>query len=691
MDQHQHAPYETSHEDVRIPLTDGTRLYARLWRPYTDAPVPVLLEYSPERLTDTTAARDAQRHPWYAAHGYASVRVDVRGHGNSEGLPGPEGDPGAVADGAEVIGWLAAQPWCTGRVGMFGIGSGGTLTLRVAALAPEPLKAVVTVCATDDPDDNGAYHPGGSVLAEGLLSRSAAMVSALCRPPDPLFAGKEWRDMWLKRLEAVEPPAHAWLAPRARETDRSRETDARETDRPREDTGAARADSTGDATAGITAAVLAVGGLYDPYRDAVLRLVTHLPPDRVRALIGPWPHRYPDHADHPGPAIAFLRETLAWWDRHLKDAGGRAPAGEPLLRAWISTPHLPHPSGHWVAEPGLPSPHIRTVAYALGGAPLVVDSPQHTGLDAGRPVPTGNDADPPPDQRAEDAHSACFDFPVTDEPVEILGRAQVLLRLRPDGPHGQAVARLCDIAPDGSSTLVARGGVDLTAHRAGRRDTWTPGRAEDVTFELGTAGHSFPPGHRVRLAVSSAYWPWIWPAGDSAGFTLDPEGSFLELPVREVLPTTDDPVVFGEPDPYEPLGVSSPATLDEERPERLVVRDVARGEWRVETDPRPGGRRIHPDGLELTEEARETCTILEHDPHSARVRAEWTARLHRPDRAWDVTVESRCGISCDAAGFLVEDEVVCRDGEEIVFHRTWEKRLPREAGRTPCRGGYAST
>ncbi|MEJ8636718.1 CocE/NonD family hydrolase [Streptomyces sp. MS2.AVA.5] len=677
MDQHQHAPYETSHEDVRIPLSDGTRLYARMWRPYTDAPVPVLLEYSPERLTDTTAARDAQRHPWYAAHGYASVRVEVRGHGNSEGLPGPEGDPGAVADGAEVVEWLAAQSWSTGRVGMFGIGAGGTLALRVAALGPEPLKAVVMVCATDDPDDNGAYHPGGSVLAEGLLSRSAALLSALCRPPDPLFAGEEWRGMWMKRLEAVEPPAHAWLAPRPRETDR-----------PREDTGEAQR-----ITTGITAAVLAVGGLYDPYRDAVLRLVTQLPPDRVRGLIGPWPHRYPDHADHPGPAIGFLGETLAWWDRHMKDdEGGEAPAAEPLLRAWISTPHLPHPSGHWVAEPGLPPPHIRTVAYALGGAPLAVDSPQHTGLDAGRPVPTGNDADPPPDQRAEDAHSACFDFPVTDEPVEILGRARVALRLRPDGPHGQVVARLCDIAPDGSSALVARGGVDLTAHRGGgRQDAWSPGRAEDVTFELGTAGHAFPPGHRVRLAVSSAYWPWLWPAGDSAGFTLDPEGSFLELPVRETLPTTGDRITFGEPDPYEPLGVSSPATLGEERPERLVVRDVARGEWRVETDPRPGGRRIHPDGLELTEEARETCTIVEHDPHSARVSAEWTARLHRPDRAWDVTVESRCDISCDAAGFLVEDEVVCRDGEEIVFHRTWEKRLPREAGRTPCRGGSAST
>nr|WP_308310494.1 CocE/NonD family hydrolase [Streptomyces sp. CC210A] len=116
-------PYPADRTDVRVPLPDGTLLYARIWRPLTDEPVPALLEYDPGRLTDGTAPRDAQRHPWYAGHGYASVRVDPRGRGNSEGLPHSRTDAG---DAAAVVAWLGAQPWCTGRIGMTGLGPGAT-------------------------------------------------------------------------------------------------------------------------------------------------------------------------------------------------------------------------------------------------------------------------------------------------------------------------------------------------------------------------------------------------------------------------------------------------------------------------------------------------------------------------------------------------------------------------------------
>ncbi|WP_405890195.1 CocE/NonD family hydrolase [Streptomyces sp. NBC_00133] len=658
-------PYETSHEDIRIPMPDGARLYARVWRPLTDEPVPALLEYLPFRLSDGTAPRDWQRHPWYAGHGYASVRVDVRGHGNSEGLPGDQYSANETADGVEVINWLAAQPWCTGRVGMFGISWGGTNSLQIAALAPEPLKAIVTVCSTDDRYDNDAHYMGGSVLACGMHAWAATLLAFVSRPPDPLFVGDQWRQMWLGRLEAVSPFLHTWLAHQIRD-------DYWKHGSVRED------------YAAIDAAVLAVGGLHDPYRDTVLRLVEQLPPDRVRGLIGPWPHQYPDRGRRPGPAIGFLQETLRWWDHHLKNTANDVMS-EPLLRSWISESHPPATvyeelPGRWVGDPAWPSPHVTTVSYPLTGEPVIVDSPQHTGLDAGRFLPCGNDADLPPDQRDEDARSACFEFPVTDAPVELLGRPGLTLRLRLDVPHGQTIARLCDVAPDGSSTLVTRGVLNLSArHGRERAGAWPLGASEDVTFELNAVGHTFPPGHRIRLAVSSAYWPWIWPQPGSAGFTLDPAGSRLELPVRSQ-GTTEDKILFEEPEQSEPLGVSSPVTLDEQRPERLVIRDVAKGEWRLEVDPRPGGMRVYPDGLEYTEEALETYTIRERDPHSAQARSDWAVRLHRPELAWDVRIETRSELTCDAADFIASDEVVCRDGREIVFHRTWERRFPRMAG-----------
>ncbi|MFJ2232927.1 CocE/NonD family hydrolase [Streptomyces sp. NPDC087859] len=658
-------PFDTTHEDLRIPLPDGTRLYARVWRPLTDEPVPVLLEYLPYRLSDWTAPRDFQRHPWYAGHGYASVRVDIRGHGNSEGMPTDEYSATELADGVEVVNWLAAQPWCSGRVGMFGISWGGFNSLQIAALAPEPLKAVVTVCSTDDRYDNDVHYMGGSVLAVDMHAWAATMLAFVSRPPDPRYAGPAWRDMWLERLERVDPFVHTWLAHQTRD-------DYWRHGSVCEDYGA------------IDAAVLAVGGWHDPYRDTVLRLVGHLPQDRVRGLIGPWSHQYPDRGLPPGPAIGFLQETLRWWDQHLKgvDTGIMR---EPLLRAYVSDSHPPATvygtlPGRWVGEPAWPSPHVTMVSYGLQGAPVLVRSPQHTGVDAGRFFPFGNDADLPPDQREEDARSACFEFAVGEE-TWVLGRPRVRLRLTSEVPRGQVVARLCDVAPDGSSTLVTRGVLNLSArHGRDRAVPWEPGATEEVAFDLNGIGHAFPPGHRIRLAVSSAYWPWIWPQADSAaGFALDPAGSFLELPVRSRESAGD--ITFDEPEQAEPLGVNFPATLDEPRPERLVVRDVAKGEWRLEVDPRYGGTRVYPDGLEFTEDALETYTIDETDPLSARTRSDWSIRLHRPELAWDTTVRTRSEISCAGAEFfLAANEVVCTEGGEVVFHRTWEKRIPRTAG-----------
>ncbi|QDO46471.1 CocE/NonD family hydrolase [Streptomyces sp. RLB3-17] len=690
--------HETTHEDLWIPLPDGTRLHARVWRPLTDAPVPALLEYLPDRLTDRTAPRDWQRHPWYAGHGYASVRVDARGHGNSEGVPADPYGESERADGVEVIHWLADRPWCSGAVGMFGISRGGFTSLRIAALAPEPLKAIVTVCATDDPYDNDGHRLGGAVLAVETHARAATALADVARPPDPVHVGQVmWRDMWVKRLEKVEPFIHTWLSHPTRDA-YWRHAGVRE------DGG----------YGGIRAAVLAVGGWHDPSCDTVLRLVESLPADRVRGLIGPWCHQYPDRGLPPGPAIGFLQETLRWWDHWLRptatsvpdpgpgpgpgpgvnddpgpgvnddpDPGvnGRAVMAQPLLRSYVMAAHPPattYPSlpGHWVGDTAWPSPSVTPIAYALRGAPVLVRSPQHTGVDAGRFRPVGNDADLPPNQREEDARSVCFEFEVPGE-TWILGRPRVRLRLTSHSPWGQVIARVCDVAADGSSTLVTRGALNLSArYGPDQAVSWKPGSTEDVVFDLTATGYAFPSGHRIRLSLSSAYWPWIWPQpGSAAGLVLDPAGSSLELPVRAR--ESDPRITFEEPEQSEPLGVTSAATLDEPRPERLVARDVARGEWRLEVDPRQDGTRVHPDGLECTEDARDTYTIDESDPLSARTRSTRSIRLHRPELPWDARVETRSELSCDAREFITSNELICKDGNEVVFHRTWERRIPR--------------
>src|SRR5262249_41425653 len=139
-------------ENVLIPLADGTRLAARVWMPEdaADKPVPAILEYLPYRKRDGTIVRDALTHPYFAGHGYACLRVDMRGNGESEGIMLDEYAPQEQADALEVIAWIRQQPWCTGRVGMMGISWGGFNGLQVAALKPEGLRAIITLCSTDD-------------------------------------------------------------------------------------------------------------------------------------------------------------------------------------------------------------------------------------------------------------------------------------------------------------------------------------------------------------------------------------------------------------------------------------------------------------------------------------------------------------------------------------------------------------
>ncbi|MFF0163869.1 CocE/NonD family hydrolase [Streptomyces sp. NPDC005263] len=655
-------------EDVWIPTRDGrTRLHARIWRP-SDAesdPVPALLEYLPYRKSDWTAPRDAQRHPWYAGHGYASVRVDVRGHGDSEGMPGDEYDAQELADGVDVVNWLAAQPWCTGKVGMFGISWGGFNSLQIAALAPEPLKAVVTVCSTDDRYDNDVHYTGGAVLGIDMLAWAGTMLAFTARPPDPANVGADrWLPMWRERLDALEPFLHTWLEHQQRD-DYWRHGSVCE-----------------DYTA-IGAAVLAVGGWNDPYRDTVLRLVENLPTEQVRGIIGPWSHQYPDRGLPPGPAIGFLQETLRWWDQHLKgiDTGVMT---EPLLRAWLGDPVPPAPSheelpGRWVSDAEWPSPDVTWDTRPLGEShdPVLVRSPLHTGLDAGRFFPFGNAADLPPDQREEDGRSVCFDSAPLDRRVEILGRPRVRLRLDSDTPRAHVIARVCDVAPDGSSTLVTRGVLNLLS-RKGREHAveWTPGTYEDVEFELNGIGYAFPPGHRVRVAVSDAYWPWVWPHGERGALHVVPADSAVLLPVREA--ADEASVRFEEPEQALPMPVTYDTPPDP-RPERLVTHDVAKSEWTLEVDPGYGGSRTYPDGLRYEESARETYTIRTDDPLSARAVSEWRIRLRRGDD-WDAEIMTRTELRATAAEFIMDSRIEARGNGETVAERSWHRTTPRTSG-----------
>src|SRR5690625_2989606 len=532
-------------ENTFIPLRDGQQVAARIWLPVgADAePVPAVLEYIPYRKRDLTRGRDALNHPYIAGHGYACVRVDLRGSGDSDGVMTDEYRPQEHEDAEDVIAWLAEQPWCDGNVGMMGISWGGFNALQVAARRPPALKAIISASATEDLYVDNMHYMGGALLADNL-SEATVMFAFNSLPPDPAIVGDRWREMWHERLRGSGLWLDTWLRHQRRD-------DYWKPASVREDYGA------------VQVPVMAVGGWADGYTNAIFRLMEHLDVPR-RALIGPWGHKYP-HLGVPGPTIGFLQETVRWWDHWLKGSD-TGIMDEPMMRVWMQDSVAPQASyaerpGRWVGEPSWPSPHTEALEYALSGHHLVPEpdedrasevtlaSPLSVGLFAGKWASYAATPDLPFDQREEDGGALVYETKPLDHDLEVLGMAECELEVSADAPVAQVIARLSDVLPDGETTRVTYGVLNLT-HRDGSAEPTPlePGEKYRVRIPLNGIAQHFPKGHRIRLSLSTSYFPLVWPAPTAASVTFTTEVSRLRLPVR---PPREDDARLRELEPAE--------------------------------------------------------------------------------------------------------------------------------------------
>jgi putative CocE/NonD family hydrolase len=657
-------------DHVWIPLADGTRLGARIWLP-EDAerdPVPAILEYIPYRKGDGTAPRDESRHAYVAGHGYAVLRVDLRGTGESGGLLHDEYLPQEQEDALVVLSWIAAQPWCTGALGMFGISWGGFNGLQVAARRPPELKAVITLCSTDDRYADDVHYRGGAVLALEMLSWGASMLSYNAIAPDPEVAGPGWRDAWLERIDAVEPYEYEWLRHQRRDD-------------------YWKQGSVCEDYAAIECPVYAIGGWADGYSEAVPRLVAGLG-HPSKGLLGPWSHAFPDEVE-PGPAIGFLQECLRWWDAWLKGEDN-GMADEPALRAWMQEPVSPTPRhrerpGRWVAERAWPSPEIEQRPLALGNGTLGNAAPDShrleiatdllCGLDGGVWCADGGHADAAVDQRAEDGRALSFTSAPLPDRIELLGNVRVELELESDRPVAQLAARLCDVAPDGTSLLVTRGVLNLT-HRDDHEhpQPLVPGERTQIILELDAIAQAIPAGHRVRLALSPAYWPWLWPVPEPVVLAVHTGASRLVLPVRAPRPEDDELRSLGAPESAAPLAVE---TLEPDSGGRTLRRDFASGRTELAFDWATGGRyRIVEAGLIAGCWASTTYSIVAGDPLSAEVRCHTATELARD--GWQTRAVVNAVMSCDASSFRIRTELEAFEDGERVRRREWSFETPRE-------------
>ncbi|MEO8290089.1 MAG: CocE/NonD family hydrolase [Gaiellaceae bacterium] len=646
-------------EHTWLTLSDGCRLAARIWLP-EDAeshPVPAILEFLPYRKTDGTAIRDAKRQPYVAGHGYATVRVDMRGTGDSGGLILDEYTEQEQLDAVEVLAWLAAQPWCNGALGMWGISWGGFNALQVAARRPPGLGAILTLCSTDDRYADDVHYRGGCVLALDMLHWASSMLTWNARPPDPRLYGDGWREEWLGRLDGANAWIEPWLSHQRRD-------------------GYWKQGSVCEDYSAIECPVYAVGGFADGYTNAVPRLLAGLSVPR-KGLIGPWAHAFPDDAV-PGPSIGFLQETVRWWDHWLKgiDTG---LMDEPMLRVWMQESVEPRPGyevrpGRWVAEPSWPSPNVTAEMVELASErPQTLLGVQTAGIEAGVWTAEGGSDDLAGDQRADDAVSIAFDLEPLEEPLEILGHPVATLSLAVDRPQALVAVRLCDVFPDGRSLLVTRGLLNLT-NRDGHEGPapLEPGRRYEIRVPLDVIAHSFPAGHRLRIAVSPTYWPWAWPSPEPVTLTL--YGGRVELPVRA--PRKEDEALppFPEPEHSAPLAVEETGTTPAGRSLR---KEHATGLVEQVFDWDLGGSvRLVDIDLSSSDASHCVYSIVEGDPLSAAVRFHAASGMGRGE--WQTLSEVTSSMTSDVDSFHIESRLDVYENDEKIFTRDWRFTIPRD-------------
>ena len=664
-----HAIREVEH--AWIELADGIRLAVRYWLP-VDAeanPVPGILEYIPYCKRDGTAARDEAMHPYFAGHGYAAVRVDMRGSGESEGLLHDEYLKQEQDDALEVIAWIAEQPWCTGDVGMMGKSWGGFNGLQVAARRPPALKCVISVYSTVDRYADDIHYMGGCLLANNP-GWGFVMFGGDARPPDPKHVGDRWRDLWMARLEANRPWIIEWLRHQRRDA-------------------FWKHGSVCEDYSAIECPVFAVGGWADGYTNAVPRLLEGLK-SPCKGLVGPWGHQYP-HQANPAPMAGFLQEALRWWDHWLKgkDTGVMR---EPCYRVWMQDSVEPSAfyasrPGEWVAETEWPSPRIEQREYALNldglapsagdEAPLTTTCPVTAGLQSPAWSNHGDGGpENPLDQRADDARSITFDSAPLDAPLEILGAPRVTLDVSVDRRLAFVCVRLNDIAPDGASTRVTYGLHNLT-HDANHEQVVPvePGGRRTVTVTLNDIAHRFAAGHRLRVSVATSNWPVIWPSPEPVTLTVFAGSGRLSLPTRP--PRAEDadlrPVDPPEIAAVHPVTVVRPAGGEE----ASVTRDVATGRVTMTDRADAGKVRVDRDGWTFGKRGSVERSVVEGDPLSARIELRGELEFSREGEI-DVRIETYTLMTCTRDAFQVSARLDAYEDDRPAFNRSWSEVIPRD-------------
>ncbi|HEX6231263.1 MAG TPA: CocE/NonD family hydrolase [Actinomycetota bacterium] len=646
--------------DLFLPMTDGVRLAATLYLPDGAGPCPALLEALPYRKDDLTASYRSEYERLAGEFGYAVCRLDIRGTGSSEGVPVDEYTAHEHQDVEDVIGWLAAQEWSNGNVGMYGTSWSGFNSLQVAMRRPPALKAICSIFASDDRYADDVHYFGGALKQLDLADWPTYMEACNVLPPVPRLFGPGWEEEWERRVTGYEPWTLNWLEHQTYDAYWKHGS-------LREDYGS------------IRAATMLVTGWADGYTNIALRGFARLRCPK-RLLAGPWAHASVETSS-PGPNIDLVPEMVRWWDRWLKGVDDGVDR-EPPITLFVRRPTPPAPDlrehrGEWRFEAGWPLARggERTLRLGAATANRVREGPDELAVrgDVGwtawiscaGQLPWGQ----PQDQRPDEAFSLVYDWGILTEELEILGHPRVEATLRSSAPVASLSAKLCDVHPDGTSQLVTRGLLNLT-HRDSRESPapLEPGSEHTLALELEVTSWVFEPGHRIRLDLAGTDWPNAWPPPAPVTLTVDRQRSTLVLPTVE------------GPSPIADRPSLPPPRPDAERED--AGQEV---EWRIEHDVlgretravyRYGGPS-GPDEVapEMLSSYGGTVGVSTDDPGRAWVEASASFELRWSEATVSSVVRSR--IESDAAAYHARIELETSMDGTRRWSRRFERRIPR--------------
>ena len=543
-------------KDLRVPLSDGISLAADLYLPDEDGPFPALVGAYPYHKDDLIGELFDYPRRYFANHGFAELIVDFRGTGRSEGYCPDNFDTGLEGrDGAETIEWVAAQDWCDGNVGAWGLSYGGINALNVASRRPPHLKACLSLFGTPDIYQDFIF-PGGIFNALGLMTRETFMLCMDLAPITYQDPDGDWRRLWDGHIQRVEN-GDIWSLGWQSHVEYDEHWRQRTTD-----------------CSAITAPTFIIGGWNDVFPDGAYRTFGALAGPR-RLVVGPWVHVWPD--DSALEAWDWLPEAVRWWNRWLRNDQNGIDEETPVrvflqgAEKWIEAGDLPAAGtvertlllGR---EGSLGSRATADGSIRYAGDPRVgvfgaLFDPQATGLGY------------PREQALDNLRSACFTSAPLESDLDILG--PIIARLHvalEEGSELDLVAKVCAVDPDGSSRLVATGWLN-GRHRNGheRNDPIALGEVNVYPVRLWATGYRLRAGQRIRLAVSTADWPHSFTTATNPTIRIQVGSSF---PSCLVLPVLSDRASVREVEILRPEpGIDRTPALVQSKPYWTITED----------------------------------------------------------------------------------------------------------------------